>query len=85
MGVDIKAGRCRQYASRSNKGGFSDALKRAAVKLGIGRYLYNLPETWVDITDTKRTQTTTTLMTDRTTSRILDSPELPDWALPGGR
>lgn len=25
------------------KGGFSDALKRAAVKWGIGRYLYNLP------------------------------------------
>lgn len=30
------------------KGGLSDAYKRAAVKWGIGRYLYGLPATWVD-------------------------------------
>jgi hypothetical protein len=30
------------------KAAFSDALKRAAVKLGIGRYLYRLPRQWVD-------------------------------------
>jgi hypothetical protein len=30
------------------KGGISDALKRAAVKWGIGRYLYEVPTTWVD-------------------------------------
>lgn len=29
------------------KGGLSDALKRAAVKWGIGRYLYALPGVWV--------------------------------------
>lgn len=29
------------------KGGHSDALKRAAVKWGIGRYLYDLPKIWV--------------------------------------
>ena len=28
------------------KGGFSDALKRAAVKFGVGRYLYNIPGIW---------------------------------------
>lgn len=28
------------------KAAFSDALKRAAVKFGIGRYLYRLPSTW---------------------------------------
>ena len=28
------------------KAAFSDALKRAAVKFGIGRYLYSLPKTW---------------------------------------
>lgn len=33
----------------SLKGGFSDALKRAAVKFGIGRYLYKLPEYYVDL------------------------------------
>jgi hypothetical protein len=31
------------------KGAFSDALKRAAVKFGIGRYLYKLPENYVNI------------------------------------
>jgi hypothetical protein len=30
------------------KAAFSDALKRAAVKFGIGRYLYRLPTAWVD-------------------------------------
>jgi hypothetical protein len=30
------------------KAAFSDALKRAAVKFGIGRYLYRLPVVWCD-------------------------------------
>lgn len=30
----------------ATKGGISDALKRAAVKFGIGRYLYSMPEFW---------------------------------------
>jgi hypothetical protein len=30
------------------KAAFSDALKRAAVKFGIGRYLYRLPVQWCD-------------------------------------
>lgn len=33
----------------AEKGAISDALKRAAVKWGIGRYLYDLGNTWVDI------------------------------------
>jgi Rad52/22 family double-strand break repair protein len=37
------------------KAAFSDALKRAAVKFGIGRYLYRLPAQWVDY-DTKKRQ-----------------------------
>lgn len=32
------------------KGGLSDAFKRAAVKWGIGRYLYGLPAVWVTAT-----------------------------------
>jgi hypothetical protein len=31
------------------KGGISQALRRAAVKFGIGRYLYNLPDLWIPI------------------------------------
>lgn len=33
----------------SEKGAISDALKRAAVHWGVGRYLYSLPATWVQI------------------------------------
>lgn len=29
------------------KGGYSDALRRAAVKWGIGRYLYRVPSVWL--------------------------------------
>lgn len=32
-----------------DKGGISDAFKRAAVKWGIGRYLYAIDSPWVDI------------------------------------
>lgn len=32
------------------KGGLSDAFKRAAVKWGIGRYLYATPDVWVSCT-----------------------------------
>jgi hypothetical protein len=33
----------------AEKGAISDALKRAAVKWGIGRYLYDLGHIWVDL------------------------------------
>ncbi len=36
------------------KAAFSDALKRAAVKFGIGRYLYRLPQMWADYDSHKR-------------------------------
>jgi hypothetical protein len=36
------------------KAAFSDALKRAAVKFGIGRYLYRLPAQWCDYDPQKR-------------------------------
>lgn len=35
--------------SDSLKGAFSDALKRAAVKLGVASYLYSLPKVWADV------------------------------------
>lgn len=52
------------------KAAFSDALKRAAVKFGIGRYLYRLPASWCDYDLVKRQFTST--------------PQLPAWALPPG-
>ena len=48
------------------KGGISDAFKRAAVKWGIGRYLYYLPVKWVAVEN----------------RRIVTPPALPKWALP---
>lgn len=36
------------------KGGLSDAMKRAAVQWGIGRYLYDLGESWADVLDKKK-------------------------------
>jgi hypothetical protein len=48
------------------KAAFSDALKRAAVKFGIGRYLYRLPQQWVDY--------------DTTRKQFVNRPRLPDWA-----
>jgi hypothetical protein len=50
------------------KAAFSDALKRAAVKFGIGRYLYRLPAVWADYDAQKRA--------------FSSAPQLPHWALP---
>lgn len=52
----------------SCKAAVSDALKRAAVKFGVARYLYRLPPQWLDY--------------DPNTRRFLASPQLPPWALP---
>ena len=54
------------------KGGESDALKRAGVKFGIARYLYNLPSEWVAAEKRGRSVV------------LLETPTLPQWALPGG-
>lgn len=51
------------------KGGLSDAFKRAAVKWGVGRYLYALPIKWCDIDEYKKFKTV---------------PNLPVWATPEG-
>lgn len=50
------------------KAAFSDAIKRAAVKLGIGRYLYRLGGEWVPYDAQRR--------------RLKAVPKLPAWALP---
>lgn len=38
----------------AEKGALSDAFKRAAVKWGIGRYLYDMPAPWVQIDEFKK-------------------------------
>lgn len=50
------------------KAAFSDALKRAAVKFGVGRYLYRLPSQWADYDPVKK--------------QFARPPQLPAFALP---
>lgn len=50
------------------KAAFSDALKRAAVKFGVGRYLYRLKPQWVDYDPQKK--------------RITGTPRLPGAVAP---
>lgn len=50
------------------KAAASDALKRCAVHFGVGRYLYDLPATWVPWDEARRAPATPL--------------RLPDWALP---
>jgi hypothetical protein len=47
---------------------FGHALKRAAVKYGVGRYLDKLPAQWLDYDPQK--------------GQFLQQPQLPAWALP---
>lgn len=44
-----KANGAGQTDIEAEKGQFSDAFKRAAVLWGVGRYLYDLPNIWVDV------------------------------------
>ncbi|MHB1425097.1 MAG: Rad52/Rad22 family DNA repair protein [Gemmataceae bacterium] len=53
-----------------HKAAVSDALKRAAVKFGIARYLYRLPSQWVDY--------------DPQTKKLLGKPALPTPAASNG-
>lgn len=53
----------------AEKGSMSDAFKRSAVMWGIGRYLYMLDNTWVDLDERQRIKT---------------PPVLPTWATPEG-
>ena len=54
-----------------HKAAVSDALKRTAVKFGIGRYLYRLKQTWCDYDPQKK--------------QFVKPPQLPDWAIPRGK
>jgi hypothetical protein len=60
--------RRRRASGDQVKAACSDALKRTAVKLGIGRYLYKIAPVWVDY--------------DPATGDLLQTPKLADWALP---
>ena len=68
------------------KGGFSNAMKRAAVLWGIGRYLYDLPEGFANVHDKgKHYQPQAKARREGqepTPAFKWDPPALPAWALP---
>jgi len=78
----IKTGVAEATDIEAFKGGASDALKRAAVKLGIGRYLYRLDSPWVEISDARGGQFTQYLKKKGGGAGWVAVPALPRWALP---
>ena len=62
-----RAGGAGDTDIEAEKGALSDAFKRAAVLFGIGRYLYDLPNEWIEIDEYKK---------------FKRKPSLPAWALP---
>jgi hypothetical protein len=66
--VDVGGPSEQQDGGDRMKAAFSDALKRAAVKFGVGRYLYRLPAQWVDYDPQRR--------------QFARPPQLPAFALP---
>jgi len=65
------------------KGGISGAIKRSAVLYGIGRYLYNLKESWAVIAPDGKKGKYTGQTKDKKYFKW-DPPALPAWALPAG-
>lgn len=49
-----KADGAGQSDIEAEKGSLSDAFKRAAVRWGVGRYLYELPSPWVEVDEWKK-------------------------------
>ena len=66
----------------AGKGDFSNAMKRAAVQWGIGRYLYKLPEGWAIVNDSGRFYAS---KSKKAPAFHWDPPRLPDWATPNGQ
>jgi hypothetical protein len=66
--VDVGGPSDQQDPGDRMKAAYSDSLKRAAVKFGVGRYLYALENQWVGYDPMKK--------------RLTEDPKLPQWALP---
>lgn len=69
------------------KGGLSSSMKRTAVQWGIGRYLYKLDTTFINMQEDKPQDMTGWYMhyDKETKSRFYwKAPRLPEWALPKG-
>ena len=67
-----------ETAVEGEKGGASDAFKRAAVMWGIGRYLYSLPNIWVPVQQRGKS----VILPDESKKQLIE--RLPKWATPEG-
>ena len=69
FGIGTHSGTGEHWADDENAvtGGDAQAFKRACVCFGLGRYLYDVPQAWVDLDEFKRPRW---------------FPDLPEWALP---
>ncbi len=69
VGLGSHAGLGEEWADNENAGTAAEAqaFKRACSCFGLGRYLYDLGGTWVDLDERRQP---------------LSKPKLPDWALP---
>ena len=65
-----KQGMAENTQIEAVKGGESEALKRAAYKWGIGRYLYEMPEKWCEA------------VVKGKGVMLSERPSLPEWAYP---
>lgn len=68
----------------SVKGGLSNAMKRAAVQWGIGRYLYHIEENFAEVSTTKEKgwHYASAKIGEKKVSFWWRPPLLPSWALP---
>lgn len=71
-------------AIEATKGGLSNAMKRAAVQWGVGRYLYRLDTTFVSLTAGKppTDDQIPAFVKDLGGRHYFNRPNLPPWALP---
>lgn len=87
--MDDKLGWVTKWDGASNtdieaiKGGLSNAMKRAAVQWGIGRYLYDLESGWADVLPDGQKGYGKNKTKDGTWFDW-NPPDLPSWALPEG-
>lgn len=79
-----KSDGAEQTQFESLKGGLSSAMKRAAVQWGIGRYLYNLDEVFVEVTNNKGNGAIFINDEKKKVKGYWLPPKLPNWALPEG-
>jgi hypothetical protein len=78
-GTGLLASTAGLSGTDAGKGDFSNAMKRAAVQWGIGRYLYSLPEGWAIVSDKGRFYSA---KSPKAAAFHWDPPRLPDWAIP---